>query len=239
MINKNKTPNIIINSILEDIRNGNLVSGQALPSQKELCLIYNTSRGCIREALLALELVNILEIKPGIGAFVKTLSINSFFNPAGLKYRPDDNLIPDLLDFRECFEAIVVEEAIKKANEDDMKALEENLELTKFYIDKGNITQYVELDYEFHKKLSESTHNKIIEKFFEIIFPLLKYSITEILISTTKLPNVMIDTYNYHKKIFESIKNKNSQEAVYNIKEHIEFVKKNFKIIFQNKKLAE
>lgn len=238
MVNKSKIPMIIINNILEDIRQGNLTSGQAIPSQNELCLKYNTSRGSVREALIALELVDILEIKPGIGAFVKTFSINSFFNPVRLKYRPDDNLIPDLLDFRELFETIVAGEAIKKATEDDMKALKENLELTKFYIDKGNIQQYAKLDYEFHEKLSESTHNKIIMSYFEIIFPLLKYSITEILIETTKIPDVMIDSYNYHKKIFNSIKNKNNQEALKNVKEHLEFVKKNFEIISQNKKLT-
>jgi GntR family transcriptional repressor for pyruvate dehydrogenase complex len=231
MINKNKIPTIIINSILEDIKQGHLISGQAIPSQNELCLKYNTSRGSVREALIALELVGILEIKPGIGAFVKSLSINSFFNPAGLKYRPDDSLIPDLLDFRELFETIVVGEAIRKATEDDLKALEENLELTKFYIDRGNIQQFVKFDYEFHEKLSESTHNKIIYKYFEIIFPLLKYSITEILIKTTKIPNVMIDSYNYHKKILDSIKNKNNNEAVSSVKKHLEFVKKNFEII--------
>jgi GntR family transcriptional repressor for pyruvate dehydrogenase complex len=238
MINKNKIPTIIINNILEDIRQGHLISGQAIPSQNELCLKYNTSRGSVREALIALELVGILEIKPGIGAFVKALSINSFFNPAGLKYRPDDSLIPDLLDFRELFETIVVGEAIRKATEDDLKALEENLELTKFYVDKENILQYVKLDYEFHEKLSESTHNKIIYKYFEIIFPLLKYSITEILIKTTRLPNVMIDSYNYHKKIFDSIKNRNNTEAVNNVKEHLEFVKKNFEIISRDENPA-
>jgi len=239
VVNKNKIPITIINSILEDIRQGNLTSGQAIPSQKELCLKYNTSRGSVREALLALELVDILEIKPGIGAFVKALSINSFFNPARLKYRPDDSLIPDLLDFRELFETIVVVEAINKATEDDMKALEENLELMKFYVDKRNITQYGKLDYEFHEKLSESTHNKIIHNYFEIIFPLLKYAITEILIKTAKIPDVMIDSYNYHKKILNSIKNKNNQEAVNNVKEHLEFVKKNFKIISQDEKSTD
>ena len=122
-------------------------------------------------------------------------------------------------------------EAIRKATENDIRALEENLELTKFYIDKGNKQQFAKLDYEFHEKLSESTHNKIIYKYFEIIFPLLKYSITEILIKTTKIPNVMIDSYNYHMKIFENVKNRNNTEAVKSVEEHLKFVKKNFEII--------
>jgi GntR family transcriptional repressor for pyruvate dehydrogenase complex len=239
MINKIKSPRAIIDSILEDIRQGKLTSGQALLSQKELCQKYNSSRGSVREALQALELVDILEIKPGVGTFVKNFSLNSFFNPAKLKYRPDDDLIPDLLDFREIFEVIVVGEAINKATEDDLRELEENLELTEFYINKENKQQFVKLDYEFHQKLTESTHNKVIKNYFETIFPLLKYSIEEILIETTKIPGVIMDSHNQHKKILESIKSRNNQKAVDNIKEHLEYVRKNFKIISQDKKQAD
>jgi len=64
----------------------------------------------------------------------------------------------------------------------------------------------------------------------------LKYSITEILIKTTTIPNVMIDSYNYHKKIFDSIKSKNNGEAVNNIKEHLDFVKRNFAVITMEEK---
>ena len=239
MINKIKSPRIIIDSILEEIRQGKLNSGQLLPSQKELCLKYNTGRGSVREALQALELVDILEIKPGVGTFVKSFSLNSFFNPAKLKYRPDDELIPDLMDFRELFEAIVVGEAINKATEDDLKELEENLELTEFYINKNNKQQYVKLDYEFHQKLAESTHNKVIKNYFETIFPLLKYCISEILIETTKIPGVMIDSHNQHKEILESIKSRDNQKATNSIKEHLKFAKRNFKIVFQDEKLAD
>lgn len=239
MINKIKSPRIIIDSILEEIRQGKLNSGQMLPSQKELCLKYNTGRGSVREALQALELVDILEIKPGVGTFVKSFSLNSFFNPAKLKYRPDDELIPDLMDFRELFEAIVVGEAINKATEDDLKELEENLELTEFYINKNNKQQYVKLDYEFHQKLAESTHNKVIKNYFETIFPLLKYCISEILIETTKIPGVMIDSHNQHKEILESIKSRDNQKATSSIKEHLKFAKRNFKIVFQDEKLAD
>ncbi len=232
---REKTPRIIIDNILSDIKKGNLTSGQTLPSQKELCKKYNTSRGSVREALQALELVDIIEIKPGVGAFVKNFSLNSFFNPARLHYRVDDSLMPDLLEFREIFETIVVNLAIDNADEKDIKQLQDNLELTKFYIEKKDKKQFVKLDYEFHKKLSESTHNKVIKNYFDVIFPLLKYSISEILIATTNLPGVMTDTYEDHKKIFENIKFKNRKKAVEGLKGHIEFVKKNFAVISKRK----
>ena len=126
MTSKEKTPRIIINSILEDIKESKLKPGQALPSQKELCKKYNAGRGSVREALQALEIVDILEVKSGIGVFVKNFSLNTFFNPARLNYRPEDNLMPDLLEFREIFETIVINLAIDNANEKDIDDLKEN-----------------------------------------------------------------------------------------------------------------
>lgn len=235
MSGKDKLSTTIYTNIIEDIRQGKLSSGQMIPSQNELCRKYNASRGCVREALSALEIVGILEVRPGIGAFVKKLTINSFFNPAKLKFKPDKDLVWDILSFRELFETIVVEEAVKKATNDDIKHLEENLGLTKFYIERDDIQKFVQQDYEFHEKLSESSHNEIIYSIFEIIFPLLKYTITEILVKTAEYPDVMQQTYTHHKKILDSIKKKNTKEAVKGVEKHLKFVQENYRLISENK----
>ncbi len=235
MTKKDKIPNTIFNTILDDIKQGKLNSGDALPSQKELCIKYDTSRGSVREALSALEMIGIIDIRPGIGAFVKKLTINSFFNPVKLDFKPDDELILDLLSFRELFETIIAKEAVVRATDTDIKNLEENLALTKFYIERDNIKKFVQLDYEFHEKLSESSHNKIIHSIFEIIFPLLKYTITEILVKTAQYPDVMKKSYDHHKEIIDSIIKKNSQKAIDGITKHLEFVKGNYKKISSDK----
>jgi GntR family transcriptional repressor for pyruvate dehydrogenase complex len=236
---KKKAPRIIIDRILEDIGQGKLNSGQLLPSQNELCRIYQTGRGSVREALQALELVDVIEIKPGVGAYIKDFSINSFFNPARITFKPDEKIVPDLLEFRELFESIAVQAAIDHANESDLKGMEENLELTDFYIRKQNSEEFVRLDYEFHQKLSEASHNQVIKKYFDIIFPLLKYCMTEILIKTTEIPGVMQNTLQDHRTIFNNIKNKKQYEAVTSIREHLEFVKNNYSQIQSSQKQDE
>ena len=106
--NKEGNPKKIINAIMEDIKNGKFVSGEALPSQKELCKIFNAGRGSIREALQALELVGVVEIKPGKGVFVSKFTFDLIFNPVRLIYKPDISILPDILVFRELFETIEI-----------------------------------------------------------------------------------------------------------------------------------
>jgi len=220
--NKEGNPRKIINMILEDIKNGKFVSGELLPSQKELCKIFNTGRGSIREALQALELTGVVEIKPGKGVFVSKFTFDLIFNPARLIYKPDISILPDILEFRELFEIIVVSIAVKISTTEDFNKIQEILDLTKFYCEKEDKENFSKMDYEFHKRLAESTHNKVIKSFFSIIFPLLKYSISE----TTKIPGVMIETYEDHKKIFNYIKKRDAESAKYSMREHMKFVKK-------------
>jgi len=220
--NKEGNARRIINEILAQIREGRLISGQVLPSQNELCKIFKTGRGSVREALQALELVGVVEIRPGKGVFVSKFTFNLILNPARLIYKPDIHILPDLLEFRELFETIVVRASIKNATDEDFYRIQENLELTKLYCDRKDIEQFTKMDYTFHRRLTESTHNKVIETNFEIIYPLLKYSIEE----TTKIPGVMAGTYREHEKIFNYIKSKDIKNAVSSMIKHMRFVKK-------------
>ena len=207
---------------MEDIKNGKFVSGEALPSQKELCKIFNAGRGSIREALQALELVGVVEIKPGKGVFVSKFTFDLIFNPVRLIYKPDISILPDILVFRELFETIIVSMAVKVSSAKDFKKIQDILDLTKFYCEKEDIENFSKMDYKFHKELAESTHSKVIKSFFSIIYPLLKYSINE----TTKIPGVMVKTYKDHVKIFNFIKNRDAENAKSSIKKHMKFVKK-------------
>ena len=58
--------------IMEMIQKEELVSGQKLPSEKELIETFNTSRITIRRALKELENEGIIEIIHGKGTFVKS-----------------------------------------------------------------------------------------------------------------------------------------------------------------------
>ena len=49
-------------------------SGSKLPSQNELVEYFGVSRTGIREALQMMAVLNLIEIKPGLGCFVKRVS---------------------------------------------------------------------------------------------------------------------------------------------------------------------
>ncbi len=65
-----KTYRVIIDYIRQSIEGGRFRRGQKLPSEKELCEQFNTSRSSVREALSALEYVGLIEVRGGSGYYV-------------------------------------------------------------------------------------------------------------------------------------------------------------------------
>ena len=80
MKNKERLYIKISKSIALLINNGEFPVGSRLPTERELSEIFNVSRPTIREAIIALEVKEIVSIKAGSGVYVvgNTLKIEDF-----------------------------------------------------------------------------------------------------------------------------------------------------------------
>ena len=62
--------NGILNQIIENIQNGNLKAGAALPAERTMAETMGVSRPAVREVLRALELLGIVKSVPGGGNYI-------------------------------------------------------------------------------------------------------------------------------------------------------------------------
>ena len=60
----------VIRQMKENIYKGNLKKGTKLPSERELSSILGVSRAAVREALSALDVLGVVETKPGEGTYI-------------------------------------------------------------------------------------------------------------------------------------------------------------------------
>ena len=70
-VSSNKLYIQIYNQLREAITSGRYAVGEKLPSEKELCQIFNVSRVPVREALCALELNGMVDSVQGGGVYVR------------------------------------------------------------------------------------------------------------------------------------------------------------------------
>ena len=60
----------VVNQVKEEIKKGNLKTGEKLPSEQEMAKMFNVSRSTIREALTILRVEGIVETKKGVGTII-------------------------------------------------------------------------------------------------------------------------------------------------------------------------
>lgn len=88
----------IAEMLRSEIKSGNLKPGTQLPTEEELCKLYNVSRGTIQKALNLLVSEGIISRRRGIGSFVRNNSIKISDKSIGLilpyiKYMGSDLLL--------------------------------------------------------------------------------------------------------------------------------------------------
>ena len=63
-------------SLLVELSSGRYPVGARLPAERELAIKYNVSRPTVREAMIALEVQGVVEVRVGSGAYVRRLPGN-------------------------------------------------------------------------------------------------------------------------------------------------------------------
>ena len=203
------------NMILEE---GVYSPGEQLPNESSLANKLSVSRTSIREAVKILIASNILEIRRGVGTFVKDNpgAASNLFDMLYLSDKKTD--LKDSLHLRLILEPAMIKSTIECASEEE---IEEILSAErKCYNDIINNKTFNESDKKFHEAIAKASHNKI----FEQLTPLLHQSIT--IINYSMKDEKIIDSFKenavvYHKKIAECIKNKDCVGAEIYSKIHV------------------
>jgi GntR family transcriptional repressor for pyruvate dehydrogenase complex len=67
--------------LIHDISDGQYLVGERLPGERELALQYGVSRGTVREAIIVLEVLGIVEVRVGSGAHILQLGVGPKAKP--------------------------------------------------------------------------------------------------------------------------------------------------------------
>lgn len=207
----------VIDEIILKIRNGDLVPEQKLPSERQLISQLKVSRTSIREALKSLELLNVLEIKPGKGTYVRPLSFNSIMNPANLTFNLKKEDLLELSEIRKILEAEGVKLAIANINEKEIEYLKQKVNNMALFLKEKKFSEFTYEDFDFHKKIIECSKNKILICILNSILPLVRKSID----ITWELVSRGEDILNEHKKIYQCIAKRDQEGAGKAILEHL------------------
>ncbi|HEY6274556.1 MAG TPA: FadR/GntR family transcriptional regulator [Terriglobales bacterium] len=149
-----------------------LKPGDRLPGERELAEILGVSRGSLRDALVRLEVMGLVESRPGAGTRVRELSVDELVVPLANVVTSKIALVGDLLDFRKMLEPSLAARAARHASRRDIDYMEQILMRQDKKIRAGKLA--IEEDSEFHYRIALASGNRVVLKVLDVLMDLLR-----------------------------------------------------------------
>ncbi len=182
---------------------GALKPGDKLPPERDLAEYFDVGRSSLREALIQLIAVGLIETHKTDGYYVRSVA-EDMIGP--LKSFIEDELrnLVDFMEVRKMLDIWCAKEAIQKGTDDDFQKIRETLENKQ--------------DAEFHIAIAEAAHNVILFHLISYMHNLLS-SIS--MVKKRRQDNT--EKYaRHHQRIYEAIMNKDPEAVEAAIKDHID-----------------
>ncbi|PWH07250.1 GntR family transcriptional regulator [Brachybacterium endophyticum] len=146
-----------ISAIKQMVVDGTLRPGDRLPTEKELAETIGVSRNSLREAVKALSVIRVLDVRQGNGTYVTALEPAQLLESLSfvLDMHQDSSHL-EILELRRLLEPVAVEQACPHLTEQDLDELEAMLgQLTA----GSGIETLVESDIAFHRLINHRCPN--------------------------------------------------------------------------------
>ena len=179
------------------------------------------SRTCVREAIKSLESLQLISVRPKIGAIVLEPSPIALINAEYLSTSAFMQQADSLIEFRKVLELGLVALAAEKATEEDWasmrQVLAEQEEALRFHeaIGKANIR--------FHKAVAEATRNPLAIMVLQAI----SEPLIEVSRRTNEMPGVPEAGLRQHWAIYRAIRENNPEKARHAMRVHLQAAERN------------
>jgi GntR family transcriptional repressor for pyruvate dehydrogenase complex len=153
----------IADQIEQRILNGELRSGDRLPTERVLAEQFQASRTAVREAMKILAQKGLVEMRPGRGTIVINGAPEAMQNSIGLVMKLQVGEVggsDNLVEVREILETEIAALAAARATEDEIAAMREAIRVMDLSLSDADA--YIAADNQFHRALAKATQNSLI-----------------------------------------------------------------------------
>lgn len=206
----------IVQELLTYIRTKGLTTGDRLPAERDLAQALGVSRASLAQALVALEVIGVVQVRHGDGAVL--LGADQEEHTLLSAVREHQDTLPDVIDARAALEAKLAALAAERHDEEDLAAIETALELMERQVTTGE--RALEGDRAFHEAVTRAGHSRILARLMAEISEL----ILETRIESLSQPGRPQQSLDQHRAVAEAIRDRDPQRAAIAMSRHIDTV---------------
>ena len=236
MIRKQTITAQVITYILGLIKNGQVKPGERLPTEKQLTEELAVSRTCVREAIKSLESLQLISVRPKIGAVVLEPSPVALINAEYLSTSAFMQQADSLIEFRKVLELGLVALAAEKSTEADWAAMREVLSEQESVLKMDRSTPRTDalfheaigkVNIRFHKAVAAATRNPLAIMVLQAI----SEPLIEVSRRTNEMPGVPEAGLRQHWAIYRAIRENNPEKARHAMRLHLQAAERNAHIL--------
>lgn len=158
--------------LLDLFTSGAVVAGTRLPPERQLAATLEVGRSAVREALAALEILGIVDVRPGSGTYLRGAA--SELLPQTLRWGLliGERKTAELLELREGLEIYVARLAAGRADAAIVQRLEHDVQRMRETLD--DLAAFAKADLDFHHVLAEAAGNSTLTDHVHVVRSLLQ-----------------------------------------------------------------
>ena len=207
----------IVKQIRNLIEKGRLKRDDQLPPERELSETFRVSRATVREAIIALEAMMLVERRQGNGTYVIASSEEALVQPlAAALFHEKDDLI-DIFSLRKILEPGIAQLASENYQNGDVSELERILNEQE-KVDQGG-DSFLN-DEHFHHQLVRMSRNRVLERLYLAVIDLLDQTRDRVAQSEERNEKSL----HGHRNILEAIRNRDGVAARKAMRRHLDEV---------------
>lgn len=212
----------IVPQLMGLIQSGTLKPGDKLPGQRELAEKLGIGRPTLREALRALQLLGVLDIRHGGGVYVSSIAPDTLLGPLHLFVSFDKHSLKTILEARKVIEGAVLATVAATASDALIKTLQLNMDQLALALELPTDAQLVQLDTlakEFRAAIEAAIANPILIRSLHSLNILSSASRHRLLLQGD--PNILLKN---HQLIIQALIDHDPAAAQKALETHIDYL---------------
>ena len=166
-VTREAVPQQIVSRLLDLIQQRQLGPGDRLPAERELAASMGVSRSSLREALRALTVLGVTDMRHGTGTYVSSLEPELLVRPLSFVLSLSEQASDQLFEARKVVEPAMAALAARRIDDGALERLDGCVARARETI--GDAQAFMETDLELHDTIREAAGNAILGRFMESI----------------------------------------------------------------------
>ncbi len=215
--NINQLINRLTMYFAEQLFEKRLKKGDKIESDRVLAAKLGVGRSAIREALKVLDVLGMIDIRPGQGTYISNNEANFFIIPLSWSLFLNGSQVDSIVEVRNLMEIKAAYLASRCTDEECLNRLYDiSHRIHKAYVEK-DFKEFLSADLEFHVCIAECSGNQVIYSLIQTISNLMRHVSSSGMVDEKQLQEI----YDEHQKIYGLILARDSEGAAEAMKEHL------------------